>query len=75
MSEQGLFDISFMQADCLYKCSEKLGKPISDSLSDFCKFHILEYISACFEDLHLYGSGEIVSDIAKRIREGVDFAV
>ena len=73
MSEQRFFDISFMQADCLYRYSRGAGKTIQDSVADFCKYHIPEYINTCFEDLHLYGIDAVISDISARIREGVDF--
>ena len=73
MSESRVFEITYMQADCLYRYSKRKHISLEEALKRFEQYHIFKYISECYDLLHLYGVDHIVSDIGKRIKEGVDF--
>ena len=70
MSESSVLEITYMQADCLYKYSKRKRIPLSEAVKRFEQYHIFKYLSECYELLHLYGTDEIVSDIGKRVEEG-----
>ena len=73
MPEERALEITYMQADCLYKYSKRKRIPLKEAVSRFEQYHIFKYLSECYDLLHLYGADDIVSDIGKRIKEGVDY--
>lgn len=75
MNNQRNIDILYMQTECLWLYSRKTKLSMKECVLQFQKYHIFEYISACYDYLHLSGSEYIVNDIVKRIREGVNFAI
>lgn len=66
-------DITYLQAECLLLYAKKYNLTLEESAKLFEKYHILDYISVCYDYLHLSGTEYIVEDIAERIKEGVDF--
>lgn len=66
-------EIIFLQAECLLLYSQKYGLTLEGTSKLFQKYHIFDYISVCYDYLHLSGTEYIVEDIADRIKEGVDF--
>ncbi len=66
-------EITYLQAECLLLYSQKNKLTLKESSLLFEKYHIFDYISVCYDYLHLSGVEYIVEDIASRIKEGVDF--
>lgn len=75
MTNQRSLDILHLQAECLWLYSQKTNLSFKESIKHFKRFHILEYISVCYDYLHLSGVDYIVRDIIKRVKEGVNFVV
>ncbi len=67
-------DIVFLQSQCLLLCSRKLHITFKECSELFCRYNIFEYISVCYESLHLIGVDCVANEIVKRIRKGVIFA-
>ena len=66
-------EITCLQAECLLLYAKTHKLTLEESAKLFENYHIFDYISACYDYLHLSGSEYIVEDIAERIKEGVDF--
>lgn len=66
-------EITYLQAECLLLYSQKYKLTLAESAMLFEKYHVFDYISACYDYLHLSGTEYLVKDIAQRIKEGVDF--
>lgn len=66
--------ILYLQSECLLKYSQRKNKSLKESSLIFQKYHIFEYISDCYDYLHLWGIAYLVNDIIQRIEKGVDFA-
>ena len=67
-------DIVFLQSECLLGFSREIKKPVAECVDILEAHGIFDYISQCYEYLHLSGTEYIVEDIAHRVREGVRFA-
>ena len=66
-------EITYLQAECLLLYSKKYKLSLGETSELFERYHILDYISVCYDYLHLSGVDYLVEDIANRIKEGVDF--
>lgn len=66
-------EITYLQAECLLLYSRKYKLTLEEVAKLFEQYHILDYISVCYDYLHLSGTEYLVEDIANRIKEGVDF--
>lgn len=66
-------EITYLQAECLLLYSKKYKLTLEEAAKLFEQYHILDYISVCYDYLHLSGTEYLVEDIANRIKEGVDF--
>ena len=67
--------IVYLQAECVYLYSQRMGISLMDAVTVFERYHILELLSGCYDVLHLMGTDYLVDDLAKRIKDGVDFVV
>lgn len=73
MDAEKRFQITYLQSECLLKYSQYVKKPLDECSQLFYKYHIFEYISSCYDYLHLSGIEYIVRDIKDRIKEGETF--
>lgn len=70
MTRQRVFDILYMQSQCILKYSRLKRISVKETVEIFKKYNILEYITVCYEILHLSGLDYVVKDISKRIEKG-----
>ncbi len=73
MLEMHRREITYLQAECLLLYSEAKQLALEAASKIFEQYHIFDYISECYDYLHLSGVEYLVDDIAERIDGGVDF--
>lgn len=66
-------NVVFLQNDCLmgYMRLKKISP--KEASERFSKYNIFNYISECYDYLHLSGTEYIVKDIDSRIKRGEKF--
>lgn len=74
MTERRKLDILYLQSECLLNYSKKTGKSLSECANIFYEYGVFDYITRCYDVLHLSGPEYILKDIVGRIKGGVKFA-